>query len=181
MLQSVSKSSSTQDINIDSSSKGSKHPSINNVVELELLEERTPTEWLPTHYNQYTQRIHEFESWLCDQEEDVIAIVGHSQYFRSMLGLKSKFYNVDVWKLQFDVDLLKERHSNKRNVDADDTNEEKKNDIKGNENDDDDESKEPVEKGIVTKVDGVSLEDLELPQGWSGLKHLYRYDPDYED
>ena len=36
------------------------------------------------------------------QLEDVITVISHSQYFKSMLGLPKKFKNVDVWSLQFD-------------------------------------------------------------------------------
>ena len=177
MLQSVT-SSTTTPITQDSSSEGAKHPSIQKVLELELLEERTPKEWLPTHYDQYSQRIQKFEQWICDQEENVIAIVGHSQYFRSMLGLKSKFQNVDVWQVSLDVEDVKERHENGN---SDETNGEKKDDSMSQISNNNDDSKEPMEKGIVKEVDGIRLEDLNLPQGWSELKHLYRYDPDYTE
>merc|ERR1712038_425013 len=74
---------------------GSKHPSVQRVVELEFLTERTPIEWLPIQHDAFTKRIAEFEIWLSEQPEEVIAIVGHSLYFKTMLGLGSKFNNVD--------------------------------------------------------------------------------------
>lgn len=88
--------------NPDPTIKGAKHPSVKRVVELDILSERTPIEWLPIQHDQFTKRIAEFEMWLCQQPEDVIAVVGHSQYFKDMLGLETKFHNVDVWSLQFD-------------------------------------------------------------------------------
>jgi len=85
----------------DSTAAGAKTNSVSRVVELEILKERTPIEWLPTNYDAFTKRIASFEQWLGEQPEDVIAIVGHSQYFKSMLGLDFKFGNCDVWQLQF--------------------------------------------------------------------------------
>ena len=86
----------------DYSYLGKQHPSVDRVVELPVLSERTPLEWLPVNHDAFTKRISEFETWLGEQPEDVIAVVGHSQYFKSMLGLPKKFKNVDVWSLQFD-------------------------------------------------------------------------------
>ena len=86
----------------DYSYLGKQHPSADRVVELPVLSERTPLEWLPVNHDAFTKRISEFETWLGEQPEDVIAVVGHSQYFKSMLGLPKKFKNVDVWSLQFD-------------------------------------------------------------------------------
>jgi hypothetical protein len=36
------------------------------------------------------------------QPEETVAVVGHSQYFKAMLGLDFKFGNCDVWQVQFD-------------------------------------------------------------------------------
>ena len=33
--------------------------------------------------------------------------------------------------------------------------------------------------GHQSSIDGVLLEELELPRGWRDLKHHYRYDPSY--
>jgi broad specificity phosphatase PhoE len=168
MLQTVSPSLITTDVTIDSSAEGAKHPSISRVVELELLTERTPMEWLPTHYDEYAKRIRDFEKWLSQQEEDVIAIVGHSQYFRSMLGLKSKFKNVDVWSLKLDCGAI---------GDTNDCEDEKKDDVLVDMKEEEDD-KEEKDNGIVNEIDGVPLEDLILPRGWKLLRHHYRYDPE---
>merc|ERR1739845_41405 len=39
---------------------------------------------------------------LGEQPENIIVVVGHSQYFKSMLGLDFKFGNCDIWELKFD-------------------------------------------------------------------------------
>ena len=106
MLQCVTKSLSAT-VEEDSSALGKKHEAVERVVELPVLNERTPAEWLPVNHDAFTKRITEFEKWLGEQPEDVIAIVGHSQYFKSMLGLPKKFKNVDVWSLQFDWTVQK--------------------------------------------------------------------------
>ena len=172
MLQTVTPSKTISDLTIDSSCKGAKHDSISRVTELEILTERTPMEWLPTHADSYASRIRKFEGWLSEQEESVIAIVGHSQYFRSMLGLKSKFNNVDVWSLQFDV-----ANTTKEDEKKDDIVVESKDDV---DNDgDNDKSEEKMNNGLVTEIDGIPLEKLNLPRGWRQLKHHYRYNPNY--
>ena len=179
MLQSVTPSSTTQDINVDSSYLGSKHPSVQRVIELEMLLERTPKEWLPTYYSEYAKRIHSFEVWLSEQPEEVIAIVGHSQYFRSMLGLKSKFNNVDVWSLEFDPSSVEIGISND-NIKVDD-------DDDDGDNDDNDTKEESSVNtagggnGIVTEIDSKPLEGLNLPRGWRNLKHHYRFDAAYSE
>lgn len=75
---------------------------VRRVVELDFLKERTPLEWLPVNHDAFTSRIAQFEKWLCEQPEKVIVVVGHSQYFKSMLGLDYKFDNCDIWELKFD-------------------------------------------------------------------------------
>lgn len=80
-----------------------KADSVDRVVELELLIEKTPQEWTPIYFSTFKQRIASFEDWLGEQPEQSIAIVGHSQYFKAMLGLDFKFGNCDVWKLKFDL------------------------------------------------------------------------------
>jgi len=75
---------------------------VRRIVELDFLKERTPMEWLPVNHDAFTRRIAHFEQWLGEQPENVIVVVGHSQYFKSMLGLDYKFGNCDVWELQFD-------------------------------------------------------------------------------
>lgn len=100
----------------DPSAEGKQAPSVQRVVELPILKERTPMEWLPINHDAFTKRIAEFEKWIGEQPEDVIAIVGHSQYFKSMLGLPKKFKNCDVWSLQFDYSVKMTHKSVKNDV-----------------------------------------------------------------
>lgn len=72
------------------------------VVQLDDLKERTPREWLPFSKESYEGRINSVVRWLGQQEEDVVAVVGHSQFFKTMLGLDYKFGNCDVWEVQLD-------------------------------------------------------------------------------
>jgi len=48
----------------DSTAEGAKASSVSRVVELDILKEKTPIEWLPTHNDAYRQRIASFEEWL---------------------------------------------------------------------------------------------------------------------
>jgi len=77
--------------------------SVSRVVETDLLLEKKPAEWTPMYYDQFRKRISDFETWLGEQPEEVIAIVGHSQYFKAMLKLDDKFGNCEVWKVDFGV------------------------------------------------------------------------------
>jgi len=79
-----------------------KAESVQRVLELDLLMEKTPQEWTPMYFSTFLERIANFEKWLTEQPEEKIAIVGHSQYFKAMLGLKYKFGNCDVWEVDFD-------------------------------------------------------------------------------
>jgi hypothetical protein len=72
------------------------------VLEVDMLAEKTPQEWVPGYFDQFKKRIANFELWLSDQPEEKVAIVGHSQYFKAMLGLDFKFGNCDVWQVTFD-------------------------------------------------------------------------------
>lgn len=74
---------------------------VQRVVELDLLLEKTPLEWIPGYFGSFQARLDKFEGWLQAQTESKIAIVGHSQYFKAMLGLDFKFGNCDVWQVQF--------------------------------------------------------------------------------
>ena len=69
--------------------------------ELALVTEKTPTEWLPGQSKYLQERISNFEEWISQREEETIAVVGHSQYFKAMLDLDYKFGNCDVWKAKF--------------------------------------------------------------------------------
>lgn len=82
------------------------HPSVGRVVETDLLLEKTPAEWTPLYYSSFKKRIRDFEMWLSQQKEDRIALVGHSQFFKAMLGLDFKFGNCDVWRLDFDAQKM---------------------------------------------------------------------------
>lgn len=79
-----------------------KPESVYRVVELDLLIEKTPQEWTPLYFSTFKKRIASFEDWLGEQPENTVAIVGHSQYFKAMLGLDYKFGNCDVWEVKFD-------------------------------------------------------------------------------
>lgn len=76
---------------------------VERVVETALLSEMSPYEWTPVYRNQFKRRVAEFEQWLSEQPEKNVAIVGHSEYFKSMLGLDFKFGNCDVWQLTFNM------------------------------------------------------------------------------
>ncbi len=76
---------------------------VDRVVELDLLIEKTPQEWTPLYSSTFKKRIADFEDWLGEQPETEITIVGHSQYFKAMLGLDFKFGNCDVWEVKFDL------------------------------------------------------------------------------
>jgi ethanolaminephosphotransferase len=80
-----------------------KSPSIFRVIKTSLLLEKSQWEWTPMCYNGFVDRISDFEEWLWDQEEVVIVLVGHSQFFKAMLGLDFLFGNCDVWKVNFDL------------------------------------------------------------------------------
>lgn len=81
----------------------SKADEVDRVLELDILIEKTPQEWTPMYFSTFKQRIASFEDWLGEQPETSIAIVGHSQYFKAMLGLDFKFGNCDVWEVKFDL------------------------------------------------------------------------------
>ena len=72
------------------------------VFELESLSEKYPSEWLPGYATSFQKRIQSMEDWLHSQPEATVALVGHSQYFKAMLGLDFKFGNCEVWKVEFD-------------------------------------------------------------------------------
>jgi hypothetical protein len=71
------------------------------VEELECLREATPYEQVVTMQQSLRARILEFQRWLACQKEERIAVVGHSQYFRLMLGMSEKFQNCDIWEAKF--------------------------------------------------------------------------------
>jgi broad specificity phosphatase PhoE len=73
------------------------------VVQTDLLLEKTPAEWTPLYHGSFKRRIADFEQWLEHQEESNVALVGHSQFFKAMLGVDFKFGNCEVWKVHFDA------------------------------------------------------------------------------
>ena len=79
-----------------------KADSVDRVVELDLLKEMTPQEWMPMYRKHFKKRVEALEEWLSEQDEQNIALVGHSEYFKAMLGLDFKFGNCDVWQISFD-------------------------------------------------------------------------------
>jgi hypothetical protein len=80
--------------------------SVDRVIEVDILAEKTPQEWTPMYYSAFKTRIANFEEWLAEQPEEHVAIVGHSQYFKAMFGLDFKFGNCDVWQATFDPSKL---------------------------------------------------------------------------
>jgi broad specificity phosphatase PhoE len=71
------------------------------IYELDLLREKTPSEWIPGNAGGMYQRIRSLEEWLSGRSEQVICLVGHSQFFKAMLNHDSKFGNCDVMQAQF--------------------------------------------------------------------------------
>ena len=73
-----------------------------NTMIIDDLEEATPYE----HVFSATlfQRINKFKHWLANREEKRILVVGHSQYFKKLLGQSSLMRNCDVWQCDFDFD-----------------------------------------------------------------------------
>lgn len=72
--------------------------------ELELLREVNPRELLTQGNRALDKRIHLFEEWIENRQEDPIVVVGHSVYFKRMLQLPNVFANCDVWELKYSVD-----------------------------------------------------------------------------
>lgn len=65
--------------------------------ELECLREETPFEHAFYRVT-LDERIHLFESWLREFPGEKVVVVGHSQYFKRMLGMPEKMKNCDVWQ-----------------------------------------------------------------------------------
>lgn len=149
---------------LDSVSGGNKHTSISRVVELDILKEKTPMEWLPMHKGAFARRIFEFEKWLMEQPEDVIAVVGHSQYFKSLLGLPKKFKNCDVWSLELQCPQEGTAMTNDASFPQEDVMEEN----------------QESEKDCY-EIDGLRLDSIDLPRGWRALKRHYTFDHSLEE
>jgi hypothetical protein len=81
------------------------------------------------------------------QPEETVAVVGHSQYFKAMLGLDFKFGNCDVWQVQFDGNATSDSSSST--------------------------SSPALENKNEVEIDGATYT---LPKPWSQLKKLYTCD-----
>lgn len=98
---------------LDDSAKEKRADTVSRVTETALLLEKTPAEWTPIYSSAFRKRISDFETWLGEQPEETIALVGHSQFFKAMLKLNYKFGNCEVWKINFDVASSQEDNSEK--------------------------------------------------------------------
>ncbi|GMH51570.1 hypothetical protein TrRE_jg12333 [Triparma retinervis] len=76
------------------------------VMEQPLLLEKTPVEWLPGLGGRLEARIESFKTWITTRPESSIVVVGHSQWFKKMLGMDKKFDNCDIWKVEFNDDEM---------------------------------------------------------------------------
>lgn len=177
----------------DPSSAGCCSEDVSRVVELPFLKERTPTEWLPIKHDAYVSRIVQFEKWLGEQPEDVVAVVGHSQYFKNMLGMKTKFGNCDVWSVDFEV-IPSNPSDVKEDVNTADR-EEQLSRLKNNwsrsftdgglqEGRDDDSTlcntQTDKSRDNIFPEKASNTEEMELPRGWRNLRRLYTFDSEQE-
>mmetsp|Transcript_16280 Transcript_16280/g.29780 ORF Transcript_16280/g.29780 Transcript_16280/m.29780 type:complete len:231 (-) Transcript_16280:55-747(-) len=79
------------------------------VVE-DSLREKYIREWIPVYgAMSLDARIEAFCETLGKLPEERILVVGHSQYFRRMLGMEKKFQNCDVWRVEFVRDQLHDK------------------------------------------------------------------------
>ena len=72
-------------------------------TQLECLREMTPLEYLFSKHA-LRRRIVEFETWLAERDESKVVVVGHSQYFRLMLGTQVLMDNCAVLHCTFHPD-----------------------------------------------------------------------------
>ena len=137
-------------------------PPVERAEELQCLTEKTPAEWVPGNHGPLDRRIGQFESWLCSQEDARIAIVGHSQFFKAMLGLGYKFGNCDVWEVTMDCGAKQaaERRSDQGGGAASGEEGEKK-------------DSEPSPLDLCASSSGKNFNGV-LPRGWKDLKNIYR-------
>lgn len=72
------------------------------VIALDCLREVTPRETIIRGRSPVENRIEALQEWIEAQEEAAtIALVGHSEYFKVMLGLTRRFKNCDVWSASY--------------------------------------------------------------------------------
>mmetsp|Transcript_1661 Transcript_1661/g.2686 ORF Transcript_1661/g.2686 Transcript_1661/m.2686 type:complete len:413 (-) Transcript_1661:753-1991(-) len=167
--------------------KNNEHP---RVVQLECLKERTPSEWLPYGNLKLVERIDEFEDWLNRQPEEVVCVVGHSQYFKSMLGLSYKFGNCDVWRFEYEPqvnytsDSIKKSYSRKddfQNYDGPSIDCGKKTDVVENSYVDGQRPGDSFDDDPPPSYKKAETIDVPLPRGWSKMECLYRYAKEVAD
>jgi broad specificity phosphatase PhoE len=71
-------------------------------IELECLKELSASEYLFSRTkSRLRRRILDFENWLSERDESTIVVVGHSQYFRYMLGTETVLENCSVVQCTF--------------------------------------------------------------------------------
>ena len=77
---------------------------VHRIEELSCLLENKPSEWIPGNYGTFASRIVAFEDYLSNlpPQERVVAVVGHSQFFKAMRGRDCLFGNCDVWEVEWD-------------------------------------------------------------------------------
>lgn len=189
-------------------SPGKNIPLVSKIVELPCLMERTPMEWLnPAALD---LRIEEFEEWLDSIQEERIVVVGHSQYFKTMLGMSYKFKNCDVWQLTY---VPRRSVNMKENEEYDEGKSSVIQQSLGGKGGTETHTVQERMLRIVSSgkgaLDGTTTvstsstmqlntisqswsdcdstnndppeETWNLPRGWSGLKMLYRYNPEEDD
>mmetsp|Transcript_27044 Transcript_27044/g.40945 ORF Transcript_27044/g.40945 Transcript_27044/m.40945 type:complete len:199 (+) Transcript_27044:75-671(+) len=73
-------------------------------VKLDCLSEIAPGEYALKFNRPVRRRICELGEWLDAQDDEAIALVGHSEYFRLLLNMREKFRNCDVWEVSYESD-----------------------------------------------------------------------------
>lgn len=51
-------------------------------------------------------RIEQFEDWLLSRKEERIVVVGHSYFFRTMVGISGGMDNVSIWQATLSNDRI---------------------------------------------------------------------------
>ncbi|CAK9011578.1 Uncharacterized protein SCF082_LOCUS11153 [Durusdinium trenchii] len=73
-----------------------------------LIREKFISEWV--NLGGLDKRIADFAASLVERSEERIVVVGHSQYFRRMLGQEKKMSNCDVWHVELEIDPASKEH-----------------------------------------------------------------------
>mmetsp|Transcript_613 Transcript_613/g.788 ORF Transcript_613/g.788 Transcript_613/m.788 type:complete len:261 (-) Transcript_613:2088-2870(-) len=80
------------------------------LLELECIREKYISEWLPGYgSSSLNQRIDQFGEFV-NKESRTMIVVGHSQFFKKMLGMDEKFNNCDVWQVEYSYDEKSGQH-----------------------------------------------------------------------